>query len=90
MENKVLSATDQRKPVNPLQNTRRADRVDECVYPGNVSCRGCSYSYRPDLYDGGCKLYFERIQQQRAAAAKTTDEYDKQHAAQLHDGRMEE
>ena len=27
-------------------------------YPAAIaaSCRGCVYSYSPDLYDGGCKL----------------------------------
>lgn len=33
--------------------------VDECIHPDNVSCRGCEHSYRPDLYDGGCKLHYE-------------------------------
>ena len=45
---------------NQPQKKRRTDRVEECVFPENVSCRGCSHSYRPDLYDGGCKLHFEK------------------------------
>ena len=27
-----------------------------CAYPEKNSCRGCSYSLAPYLYDGGCKL----------------------------------
>ena len=73
MDKTFLSATDQREPVNLSQTTQRFDRVEECVYPGNVSCRGCSHSYRPDLYDGGCRLHYERIRQQRAAAATLHD-----------------
>lgn len=70
MDKMLLSATDQQKPVNLSQTTQRTDRVDECVYPGRTSCRGCSYSYRPDLYDGGCRLCNERILRQRAETAE--------------------
>ena len=31
--------------------------VKECVHPESVSCRGCEHSFRPDLYDGGCRLH---------------------------------
>ena len=34
-------------------------RVDECIYPEKMSCRGCPYSYDPTLFDGGCKLHYE-------------------------------
>lgn len=47
-------------PSNQPQKKQWTDRVEECVYPESVSCRGCSYSYRPDLYDGGCKLHYEQ------------------------------
>lgn len=59
MENKPYSVAEQSvAPVNLSQNSR-TDKVPGCVYPDSVSCRGCSYSYRPDLFDGGCKLYYE-------------------------------
>lgn len=34
-------------------------KVRECIYPESVNCRGCSHSYNPALYDGGCKLHYE-------------------------------
>lgn len=37
------------------------ERVQECICPERKSCRGCSYSYNPALYDGGCKLYYEGV-----------------------------
>lgn len=36
------------------------DRVAECVHPEFISCRGCSWSYEPSLFDGGCKLHYEK------------------------------
>lgn len=36
------------------------DRVAECVHPEAGSCRGCNWSYEPSLFDGGCKLHYER------------------------------
>lgn len=61
MENiKFFSVAEQSgKPDNLSRSKQWSNRVEECVYPANVSCRGCSYSYRPDLYDGGCKLHYE-------------------------------
>ena len=35
------------------------DRVEACVYPERKSCRGCNYSYKPSLFDGGCRLAYE-------------------------------
>ena len=35
------------------------DRVAECIYPERKSCRGCSQSYNPARYDGGCMLHYE-------------------------------
>lgn len=34
------------------------DRVAACIYPDSTSCRGCSYSFNPALYDGGCMLQY--------------------------------
>ena len=51
---------DTKNTAADLSKQRRSDRVDECVHPDYVSCRGCEHSYRPDLFDGGCKLYYER------------------------------
>ena len=34
--------------------------VGECVNPNKGQCRGCKYSYRPEFYDGGCKLHYEK------------------------------
>ena len=34
------------------------DKVKECIYPIRNSCRGCSHSYNPALYDGGCMLHY--------------------------------
>lgn len=51
--------------VSPDQNTaphkltQRTDRVSACVYPDRYGCRGCEHSYRPDLFDGGCRLAFD-------------------------------
>lgn len=60
MENRSLSVAGQSvSPDNLPQTNKQKGRVAECVFPGYVSCRGCSYSYRPDLYDGGCKLHYE-------------------------------
>ena len=67
MEKTVLSATDQHEHVNLSRNNAR---VEECIFPENVSCRGCSHSYRPDLYDGGCRLHYERIRQRRETAGE--------------------
>lgn len=36
------------------------DRVAECVHPEAGSCRCCNWSYEPSLFDGGCKLHYER------------------------------
>ena len=33
-------------------------RVKECIHPEKDNCRGCSHSYNPALYDGGCKLHY--------------------------------
>lgn len=35
------------------------DRVAACIYPDSTSCRGCSYSFNPALFDGGCMLHYE-------------------------------
>lgn len=34
------------------------DRVAACIYPDSTSCRGCSYSFNPTLFDGGCMLQY--------------------------------
>ena len=34
----------------------REAKVAECIYPDRP-CRGCSQSYNPALYDGGCMLH---------------------------------
>lgn len=34
------------------------DRVAACIYPDSTSCRGCSYSFNPALFDGGCMLQY--------------------------------
>ena len=36
-----------------------------CRYPGSTSCRGCEYSYAPDLYDGGCMSHLPEAERQR-------------------------
>lgn len=36
------------------------DRVAECTRPEAESCRGCKWSCAPSLFDGGCKLHYER------------------------------
>lgn len=56
-------------PGNQPQRKQRTDRVEECVFPEYVSCRGCSHSYRPDLSDGGCKLHFEAAARQEKGGA---------------------
>ena len=33
-------------------------KVDECIHPDRVSCRGCEHSFNPSLFDGGCKLHY--------------------------------
>ena len=35
-------------------------RVSECVFATRTNCRGCPYSYMPDLFDGGCRLHYEK------------------------------
>ena len=37
---------------------RATDRVAECIHPERKSCRGCSESLDPALYDGGCMLHY--------------------------------
>ena len=39
---------------------RRA--VDECKYPDSGRCRWCEYSSYPELFDGGCLLYYKQDQ----------------------------
>lgn len=34
----------------------RETKVAECIYPDRP-CRGCSQSYNPARYDGGCMLH---------------------------------
>lgn len=34
------------------------DRVAACIYPDSTSCRGCSYSFNPALFDGGCMFQY--------------------------------
>jgi len=29
-------------------------KPDECIRPDSTNCRGCSMSFAPELYDGGC------------------------------------
>ena len=36
-----------------------------CKYPGHTSCRGCEYSFAPDLYDGGCLAGYSPEERQR-------------------------
>lgn len=52
---------------NQPQRKQRTDRVPECVFPDRYGCRGYEYSYRPDLFDGGCKLYYEANTQKGGA-----------------------
>lgn len=62
MENSILSVADQSGTLlNQPHVTQKDDRVSSCVYPDRYGCRGCEYSYRPDLSDGGCRLYFESV-----------------------------
>ena len=35
-------------------------KVRECIYPNSVNCLGCIWSYNPSLFDGGCKLHYEK------------------------------
>lgn len=36
------------------------DRVAACIYPDSTSCRGCSYSFNPALFDGAVCSNMER------------------------------
>jgi hypothetical protein len=50
------------------------DRVSECIYPESSSCRGCSQSFNPELYDGGCMLHYN--QTGSGKAARTGDDLE--------------
>ena len=54
------------------------DRVAECIYPERKSCRGCSQSYNPARYDGGCMLHYE------GGGAKSLREARAETVGQLH------
>lgn len=53
----------------------RETKVAECIYPDRP-CRGCSQSYNPSLYDGGCMLHYE------GGGAKSQGETQTETAAQ--------
>lgn len=36
------------------------ERVKECIYPRKDNCRDCEQSYEPRLFDGGCRLHYEK------------------------------
>ena len=54
------------------------DRVAACIYPDSTSCRGCSHSYNPALYDGGCMLHYE------GGGAKSLEALELETVAQPH------
>lgn len=50
------------------RSTTPAIHEPVCRYPGSTSCRGCTYSYDPSAFDGGCLAAYtpeerERIRQ---------------------------
>ena len=48
------------------QDSRSTTAIEPiCRYPGSTSCRGCEYSYAPDLYDGGCMSHLPEAERQR-------------------------
>lgn len=54
----------------------RETKVAECIYPDRP-CRGCSQSYNPSLYDGGCMLH-------HGGGAKSLEALELETAAQPH------
>lgn len=47
-------------------------KVKECVKEQS-NCLGCEHSYRPDLFDGGCKLYYEKRRKDGKANSNTRE-----------------
>lgn len=56
-------------------------RVAECIYPEARNCRGCSYSYDPSLFDGGCKLHYGKTPE---GAGKSPAESKAENGGELH------
>ena len=61
MEKSIL-ATEQGNAPALSKNTIP---VPDCRYPGRGSCRGCEYSFAPDLFDGGCLAEYSAAERQR-------------------------
>lgn len=39
-------------------------KVADCIYPDLHGCRGCEYNTVPEVFDGGCKLYLDRLKRE--------------------------
>ena len=44
------------EPTDEEERRKNNPHVKGCIYPGCTSCKGCEWSARPDLYDGGCMI----------------------------------
>lgn len=42
----------------------KENKVPDCVYPFLHGCYTCEHNEVPGTYDGGCKLYFERLRRE--------------------------
>ncbi len=50
----------------PLKHRDRyPKKIEECRYPHKGDCKGCQYSYVPELSDGGCKLVHRSVKSVR-------------------------
>lgn len=57
------------------------DRVAECIHKDFISCRGCSQSYNPSLFDGGCKLHYGKTPE---GAGKSPADTRAENGGELH------
>lgn len=41
-------------------------KVPDCIYPDQHGCYTCEHNEVPGTYDGGCRLYFDRLRRESA------------------------
>ena len=39
-------------------------KVPDCIHPDQHGCYTCEHNEVPGTYDGGCKLYIERLRRE--------------------------
>jgi len=80
MEPFLLKANQKTQPREGEPDRTMIAKVKECIYPENTDCRGCSHSYNPALYDGGCKLFYEGVGASKSLQHTRAETVEQSHA----------